>query len=279
MFIFRFLSTIILIPAFLFAIMDKSGYGYVLFVGIAVFLSFFSSWEYLKMLKNLDKPSYPVITSITSALIIFSLIQQTQVAIYLTLTAIIAFIVFCWTRLLVSKNKLDVFESIVNSVSAIFLIIIPLSFIGLLYVSPNKGQDLLLYLVLVTKAGDMGAYCVGVSTNKIFKNNHKIVPSISPKKSWEGTIGGMVVSVGISLLLWNKLNLGTEVMYLIPVISGIVLFIGGFTGDLVESALKRLCGVKDSGRTIPGIGGVLDLVDSLLINAPIFTLFCFYFIF
>jgi len=80
----------------------------------------------------------------------------------------------------------------------------------------------------------------------------------------------MFVSLGIAFLINHYFHLFAPVEL---VILGIALFWGGFFGDLSESALKRTCGVKDSGATLPGIGGIMDLLDSLIINAPLFYLF------
>jgi phosphatidate cytidylyltransferase len=142
----------------------------------------------------------------------------------------------------------------------------------------NEGGKILLFLVLVTKVGDTGAYIIGTLTNKIMKGNHKILPSISPKKSWEGTVGGLVCSVIMSVAIWNILPFESDSFNLLKALfAGIILFIGGFAGDLMESSVKRACGVKDSGNIIPGMGGVLDIVDSLIINAPVFYWFLYFF--
>ena len=109
--------------------------------------------------------------------------------------------------------------------------------------------------------------------SKRASGNHKIVPSISPKKSWEGTIGGAVISIFIAFIITSSLNFGISFDWWLVCLLGLLLFVGGFFGDLSESALKRITGIKDSGAVIPGIGGALDLVDSLLLNAPLFYLF------
>ena len=122
-----------------------------------------------------------------------------------------------------------------------------------------------------TKIGDIGAYVTGSLSNKITKGkNHKLIPSISPGKSWEGVFGGLILSIVFSLLVFPW-AFGKEIPFWISLIFGTVLFFGGAAGDLAESSLKRMCEIKDSGNIIPGIGGVLDLVDSLLLNTPIFS--------
>ena len=133
------------------------------------------------------------------------------------------------------------------------------------------GALIFLSLVLATKASDTGGYIVGMLSNKLMKNgNHKIVPSISPKKSWEGTIGAALFSIGVTALLahCNCIKLGTAEIF----IFGFLAFLGSFAGDLTESQLKRAAGIKDSANWIPGMGGILDVLDSFIYNAPLFYL-------
>lgn len=131
------------------------------------------------------------------------------------------------------------------------------------------GAMIFLVLVLVTKAADTGGYIVGMLANKLQKNgNHKIAPSISPKKSWEGTIGGLLFSLGAA---WIFNACGVLVLPLWGVLFfGALAFFGSFAGDLTESQLKRAAGIKDSGKWIPGMGGALDVLDSFIYNAPLF---------
>ena len=122
----------------------------------------------------------------------------------------------------------------------------------------------MLFLVLVTKFSDMGAYLTGSLIGK-----HQLVPHISPKKTWEGFFGALAFSVGggcgLVALMPQKLAL---ISYTHAIVLGLVLGLAAVIGDLAESLIKRSCGVKDSGRFLPGIGGALDLIDSILFTAP-----------
>jgi len=129
---------------------------------------------------------------------------------------------------------------------------------------PN-GSLLVIFLVLVTKMGDIGAYLVGSVIGK-----HSLIPRISPNKTVEGTIGGFLFSV-IAALASKAYLPGFSFVHLLSL--GLLLGVVGQVGDLAESLLKRDCGVKDSGTNLSGFGGFLDLLDSLLFTAPIF---CFY---
>jgi phosphatidate cytidylyltransferase len=126
------------------------------------------------------------------------------------------------------------------------------------------GHWYVLFLVLVTKFSDMGAYLTGSLIGK-----HPLVPHISPKKTWEGFFGALAFSMGGGCALVAVL--GSKLGYLgygHAAILGLILGFSAVVGDLGESLIKRSCGVKDSGRFLPGIGGALDLIDSILFTAP-----------
>lgn len=137
---------------------------------------------------------------------------------------------------------------------------------------PGDGTFFVLYFILVTKFSDMGAYCVGSLIGK-----HKMIPRISPGKTWEGFGGAIVVSTIASVvfvhLAKNHMG-GMNTTH--AIILGVILSISAVVGDLIESLFKREAGLKDSGKLFPGIGGILDLLDSLLFNAPIMYLYLRY---
>ena len=115
----------------------------------------------------------------------------------------------------------------------------------------------------------MGAYAVGSLIGR-----HKMIPRISPAKTWEGFGGAIAVSTGASVTF--VYFFGTHMYhmnYVHAVILGVILSIAAVIGDLIESLFKREAGVKDSGQIFPGIGGILDLLDSLLFNAPLMYLY------
>ena len=124
------------------------------------------------------------------------------------------------------------------------------------------GALLVSFLILVTKMGDVGAYLVGRSIGR-----HNLIPRISPHKTVEGTIGGLVFSIVSAMA--SRLYL-PKFSYWHLFSLGLLLGILGQVGDLAESLLKRDCGAKDSGKALSGYGGMMDLMDSLLFTAPIF---------
>jgi phosphatidate cytidylyltransferase len=133
----------------------------------------------------------------------------------------------------------------------------------------DEGHYYLLYFVLITKFSDTGAYAVGSLIGK-----HKMIPRISPGKTWEGFGGAIVVSTIASVVFVHLAHNKMPSMTLADaIILGALLSATAVIGDLIESLFKREAGVKDSGSLFPGIGGILDLLDSLLFNAPIMYLY------
>jgi len=128
------------------------------------------------------------------------------------------------------------------------------------------GLACVIWLVVATKFTDVGGLVIGTMFGK-----HKIAPSISPAKSWEGCAGGLIFSAATSALFaWAVTAFGFPFMS--PVRSAILalpIAIASIPSDLVESVFKRQSTSKDSGHTIPGIGGALDLIDSLILTAPL----------
>jgi phosphatidate cytidylyltransferase len=138
-----------------------------------------------------------------------------------------------------------------------------LLYVGLLgsFVAMLRGGHALL-LLTVAFLGDTGAYAAG----RLF-GRHRLYPAISPKKTWEGSLGGLTASGGAAALahFWYLPDLPLGPGIAVAVLAGAF----GQAGDLAESMLKRSCGVKDSGRLLPGHGGMLDRIDGLLFAAPV----------
>lgn len=127
------------------------------------------------------------------------------------------------------------------------------------------GALLLAFILLITKAGDIGAFLVGTRLG-----SHALIARISPKKSVEGAVGGLIFSVLAALASkvflpdWNCFS------YVNLILMGVFFGMLAQLGDLSESLIKRDCQVKDSGNFLPGLGGVLDTIDSILFTAPVF---------
>jgi phosphatidate cytidylyltransferase len=132
---------------------------------------------------------------------------------------------------------------------------------GALLRNQEDGRQLIYFLTCTTWAGDIGAYYVGSRLGR-----RPLAPKISPKKTVEGALGGIAAPLLVAVVgqhwIWPGVPVGTAIWV------GGVLAAVGMLGDLAESAIKRAAGVKDSGRLIPGHGGVLDRLDSLFFAGP-----------
>ena len=175
-----------------------------------------------------------------------------------------ATIVVIFIRQFTRKNT---FEALGGLATTLFgLAYIAALFSYLFYIRtlhPQQGAWLVLFLILVTKMGDVGAYAIGNLVGR-----HTLVPRISPRKTLEGFIGAVLVS-GVTAMAAQPM-LGRPLAPVWALVLGLFLGICGQLGDLAESLLKRDCQVKDTGLLIPGLGGVLDAIDSLLFTAPLF---------
>lgn len=198
----------------------------------------------------------------------------------LMLCGFLALIYGGWLLLLFRKEKKEILERMFVSAGILLLCGIPMVALALVYFTKELGPVALFFVMMVTKSMDTGGYIFGMLSNRwMAGGNHKIVPSISPKKSWEGTIGGVILSIGVSLLFYwlsCSQNVGVEASVGWYVIAAVVLALGSFAGDLTESALKRTCGIKDSGHWIPGMGGAFDVLDSFIYNGILFWLLTFF---
>lgn len=131
------------------------------------------------------------------------------------------------------------------------------------------GAGMMLFLVFLTQANDVAQYIWGKQFGK-----HKIIPKVSPNKTWEGFGGGVLTTTVLALGLSPWL---TPMALPMAAAAGVLISCAGFVGDVTISALKRDLGIKDSGTMLPGHGGVLDRVDSLIYTAPLFFHFVYYF--
>jgi phosphatidate cytidylyltransferase len=131
--------------------------------------------------------------------------------------------------------------------------------------NPEQNRFLLIYLLAVTKFSDVGAYVIGSVIGR-----HKMIPRISPGKTWEGFAGAILTSLLISVVLAPVMGQRVQaITFADSIILGLLLPLVSVVGDLAESVVKRDASIKDSGHSIPGIGGALDLIDSILFTAPV----------
>ena len=156
---------------------------------------------------------------------------------------------------------------------AVMLSVLCISHIAYLLQLPVKNEQagnigLVLFLIFITQFNDVCQYVWGKSFGK-----HKIIPKVSPNKTWEGFIGGVSTVTLISGLVAPYL---TPLSVMEGFMAGTLIAISGFVGDVVISSVKRDLAIKDSGTLIPGHGGLLDRIDSLIYTAPLFFHYLFY---
>lgn len=148
------------------------------------------------------------------------------------------------------------------------LVLAPAWMAAVYLVSFPRGGGLIVVMVLIVAAADIGAYFAGRAWGK-----HKLAEVVSPKKTWEGFWGGMAAASVLALLLWSQLPPPQAHISLSEVLVVLlVTALASVVGDLTVSMVKREAGVKDSGSLLPGHGGILDRLDSLCGAAPVFAL-------
>lgn len=163
-------------------------------------------------------------------------------------------------------------EGYVRDVTASMFALVYLPLMGgftMLILAPDNGPQLIVTFIILTIGNDIGGYAAGVLFGR-----HPMAPQVSPKKSWEGFAGSVIVQalLGAATFVWLL-----DAPWWQGVIVGVVLAVSATAGDLAESAVKRDLGVKDMGSLLPGHGGIMDRLDSLVVNAfvawALFTLF------
>lgn len=203
---------------------------------------------------------------LTIGALIFTLtFLQTKGVITVNLFGVLLPILFVIPAIELYRAKKNSLENISVTLFGILYVIYPLTLFNF-FVFPEAPLDtrydptLLIYLYILIWAYDSGAYLFGVTFGK-----HRLFERISPKKSWEGFFGGWILALAVALLLQRIFpKFDTGFMLLIATI----VTITGTLGDLVESMIKRNLGIKDSGKFLPGHGGLLDRFDSILFASP-----------
>lgn len=191
-----------------------------------------------------------------------------EFAIFFGLLGITVFVVYMPVRMIMavcdrSENPL---RSTFGSLLTLIYLALPLSFLLFAYVIGGKVVVMATFIYIWVN--DTGAYLTGITVGK-----HRLCERLSPKKSWEGFWGGFLFSVAAGVLTPIIIGVHDAHAYVMWGIYGAAVSVFSTYGDLFESLIKRTIGVKDSGKIIPGHGGILDRIDSLLAVAPIALIF------
>jgi len=231
---------------------------------IVAALASIAVWEYEQLV--IAKGGRMIIPALMIATVAqcFAFFIKTQSDILQTLPLIVFFVALLVVFALhFGRQKGAVVDLAVSSFGLLYIAVPMGMLLGILYMPGVDGRFWIGYLLIVTKMSDIGAYFAGNLFGK-----HKLAPSISPKKTIEGAICGLISSLLASYIFHLFFPLSTLEWICLGSILGIV----GQFGDLSESLLKRDANKKDS-NTLPGLGGVLDAVDSLLFNIPIIYIY------
>ncbi len=239
------------------------------------FLSFMALKEYFSMIHTRLSDHWALLWSYLAIPVQYLLIYSQWRAMVMIFIPVYMFL-FIPFRLILAGETQGIINSMARMQWGLMAFVYSISHVASLLTLPateqitGGGKALVLYLVVLTQFNDVAQYCWGKLLGKT-----PIAPRVSPNKTWEGFIGGLLTTMVLAPLL--SFLSGFPVQY--GFAAGFIIGSSGFVGDLVMSAVKRDVGVKDSSQLIPGHGGVLDRIDSLTYTAPLFfhfTNFFFY---
>jgi len=251
----RIISAVVLVAVIITAIFCEAIFSLAIMAFIILGL-----YEFFTMLEKKGISIYKYFGIALGSLIPLSILFRFELTKRWELLFIVLTVIFLIIMQFKRRNNSGVVVDISTTLFGILYVSWFLSFlIKIRYLSGGIG--LLSAVLLITKGGDIGAYLIGIRFGKT-----PLIPRISPKKSVEGSIGGIIFSILGALAVRPFLQLS----WIHLVWLGIFLGLLGQLGDLSESLIKRDCGVEDSGNILPGMGGILDELDSLLFTAPVF---------
>lgn len=272
----RLLTAVIVLPFLIASILVS--WLWWLFVLLAAASMVLALWEFYLLAKKLQLKPDPVPGFVAgAALITISLQNQPRDQSLNILLFLLVIIVLVIATLISAMLRGAPFDKMIGSAGATILGVLYVALLGTHLVlirtgfEPQLSAHLLSFFFLVLMGADAGAYYLGRAIGK-----HKMVPSISPGKTWEGAAGGVVAALAMATLAHFWFFRELPLKWALPV--ALTMCVVGILGDLVESAMKRSASAKDAANILPGHGGLLDRLDSLLFNAPLIYYFAvFYF--
>jgi phosphatidate cytidylyltransferase len=270
----RILTAVVLLPILVASILiEELALLFVILVGAGLVAGLFEFWA-LARTQQIQTDRYAALLSGTALMVIFYFTQPGQLP-DLSMIQIVLLLLIGGT-LTAAMVRGAPFNRMIPSAGVTVLSVMYVVFLGGHLIAVRTGfrtllsRNLLGFYFLVIMGSDVAAYYGG----RLF-GRHKLAPTISPGKTWEGAVAGMLASLllAVAAHYWFFLNLPLK--FALPLAA--VMNVVGVLGDLTESALKRSAGAKDTAQTLPGHGGVLDRIDSLLFNAPVIYYFAWAF--
>jgi phosphatidate cytidylyltransferase len=267
-FLYRATSTVVLWALTLGTIFSGFQEGFFVLISI---LGMLALWEYYRMLDHASLPNFKLVGMFSGAVfLVGSFYYYRRVgpaeSYDFEMTVILFFLLVVFTRQLFERTRdVSPIETMAYTLFGLLYVLWLFNFVTKITFMLPGGHFYVLFLLVVTKFSDMGAYLTGSAVGR-----HPLIPHISPKKTWEGFFGALGFSVlgahGLYWLMPDHLSYFNAVHL---TILGLLLGFAAIIGDLAESVVKRSTNTKDSGSILPGIGGTLDLIDSLLFTAPL----------
>jgi phosphatidate cytidylyltransferase len=248
-----------------------------IFVGLALLALAAGLFEFFSLTKKMELKADAGLAYVGSAIFVFAFAVDapSRAPELLLLTSALIVIAVLISQTFRFQND---FTKMLAGAGVTLLGVFYLAFLGGFLVSirvgfenlPGLSTKLLLFFFIVIFASDAGAYFAGRALGK-----HKLAPKVSPGKTWEGLVGGILAAAAAAAIC--TATFFPEIPYKFSLPLAGVMAIAGVFGDLAESAIKRGAGAKDAATILPGHGGLLDRLDSLLFNAPILYYFARFF--
>jgi phosphatidate cytidylyltransferase len=271
----RFLTALVLIPIVVGVVWWGPSY---LVAGLAALVLLPALYEFFRLGAQIGLPGYWRWTTICSLLLLYTQWAAGQVerhalgygldivrnagALNLSVEGVFLIFVAGISAIGLGTRRpiAEIFPSSAVSAAALLFVALPFSYLVRVDATERVGKQLVLFTLCLVWAGDTLAYFVGRSIGRL-----KMAPLLSPKKTWEGAASNLIAALLVGLLFSYWMQTELSVILIVAALANIA----GQVGDLFESAYKRSAGVKDSGSILPGHGGMLDRIDSLIFAAPV----------
>ncbi len=270
----RILTAVVLLPILIASIMiEKLAVLFIILVGVGLMLGLVEFW-YLARKQQIRPDVTAGSLTAVALIVIFAFTPAGQFPDVVMIQIVL--LLFTAGTLTAAMVRGAPFNRMIPAAGVTVLSVLYVAFLGSHLIAvrvgfrPGLSRNLLGFFFLVIMGADVAAYYGGR-----FFGKHKLAPTVSPGKTWEGAIAGMLASLLLAAAshYWFFLNLPLK--FALPLAA--VMNVVGVLGDLTESALKRGAGAKDTAQILPGHGGILDRIDSLLFNAPVIYYFAWFY--
>lgn len=269
----RILTAVVMIPVVLACVWTGSIPFFLFMWGVCMLCS----WEFSLIAEEGGYPNQLVMSLLGTTFVLFALFIDGVPKGPIRFMPMVTFILVFWSFIIFVRElaRHDKQYSLLRAMTTITNILLCAFFLGhLLLIRDLKiiagegfqpvGREFVFFILFVIWTLDTGAWMVGRLWGR-----HPFAPSVSPKKTWEGAVGAVFIAMGVGWLC-REIFLQEEMGRVESILFSLAISVTAHLSDLIESLIKRSCGVKDSSRLLPGHGGLLDRFDSLIFSAPIF---------